>query len=70
MKMEFTFLIHMLIAIVFTAVDDDLEEVETNRRMFQNVIDAHSTISPDLQFVAFTGGTRVSFLSYSPFPPS
>lgn len=46
--------------VVFTAVDDDIEEVAVNRRMFQNVIDAHSLLSPDLQFVAFAGGTRVS----------
>lgn len=40
-------------------MDDDLEEVATNRRMLQNVIDAHNQISPKLQFVAFVGGTRV-----------
>lgn len=45
---------------VFTAVEDDLEEVAVNRRMFQNVIDAHGLISPNLQFVVFPGGTRVS----------
>lgn len=46
--------------LVFTAIDDDIEEVAVNRRMFQNVIDAHGLLSPDLQFVAFPGGTRVS----------
>jgi len=40
-------------------MDDDIEEVATNRRMLQNVIDAHNLISPNLQFVAFVGGTRV-----------
>lgn len=45
---------------VFTAVDDDIEEVAVNKRMFQNVIDAHGLISPNLQFVVFPGGTRVS----------
>ncbi|GKZ27356.1 hypothetical protein AbraIFM66951_005098 [Aspergillus brasiliensis] len=44
--------------LVFTAIDDDLEEVATNRRMLQKVIDAHNLISPNLQFVAFVGGTR------------
>ena len=45
---------------VFTAMDDDIEEVAVNKRMFQNVIDAHGLISPNLQFVVFPGGTRVS----------
>jgi nucleoside-diphosphate-sugar epimerase len=45
---------------VFTAVDDISEEVATNRKMFKNVIDAHSLISPKLKFVTFPGGTRVS----------
>ncbi|KAJ5723754.1 hypothetical protein N7488_001789 [Penicillium malachiteum] len=44
--------------LVFTAIDDEIEEVATNRRMFQNVIDAHNLLSPNLEFVAFTGGTR------------
>ncbi|KAJ5947871.1 hypothetical protein N7466_000886 [Penicillium verhagenii] len=44
--------------LVFTAVEDDIEEVSTNLRMFKNVIDAHGLISPNLQFVAFPGGTR------------
>ncbi|PYH70628.1 SDR family oxidoreductase [Aspergillus vadensis CBS 113365] len=44
--------------LAFAAMDDDLEEVATNRRMLQNVIDAHNLISPNLQFVAFVGGTR------------
>ncbi|PWY81646.1 hypothetical protein BO94DRAFT_495981 [Aspergillus sclerotioniger CBS 115572] len=51
--------------LVFTAMDDDLEEVATNRRMLQNVIDAHNQISPRLQFVAFVGGTR-GYGIYSP----
>ncbi|KAJ5709057.1 hypothetical protein N7493_010391 [Penicillium malachiteum] len=44
--------------LVFTAIDDEIEEVATNRRMFENVIDAHNLLSPNLKFVAFTGGTR------------
>ncbi|KAH6879409.1 hypothetical protein B0T10DRAFT_609852 [Thelonectria olida] len=44
--------------LVFTAIEDDVEEVAANCRMFQNVIDAHSLLSPNLQFVAFPGGTR------------
>lgn len=32
--------------------------------MFQNVIDAHSLLSPRLKFVAFPGGTRVSKAIY------
>ncbi|KAJ5400914.1 hypothetical protein N7465_011403 [Penicillium sp. CMV-2018d] len=44
--------------LVFTAIDDDLEEVATNKRMFQSVIDAHGLVSPNLLFVAFPGGTR------------
>ncbi|KAL2206999.1 hypothetical protein CC79DRAFT_1335232 [Sarocladium strictum] len=44
--------------LVFSAVSDDIEEVATNRHMFQNVIDAHNTLSPNLEFVAFPGGTR------------
>ncbi|GCB23025.1 3-oxo-Delta(4,5)-steroid 5-beta-reductase [Aspergillus awamori] len=51
--------------LVFTAMDDDLEEVATNRRMLQNVIDAHNLISPNLQFVSFVGGTR-GYGIYSP----
>ncbi|RAK99917.1 SDR family oxidoreductase [Aspergillus ibericus CBS 121593] len=51
--------------LVFTAMDDDLEEVATNRRMLQNVIDVHNMISPKLQFVAFVGGTR-GYGIYSP----
>ncbi|KAL5359231.1 hypothetical protein BJX96DRAFT_148024 [Aspergillus floccosus] len=43
---------------VFRAIDDDIEEVAINRRMLQNVIDAHNLICPNLQFVVFTGGTR------------
>ncbi|KAJ5147499.1 hypothetical protein N7476_000975 [Penicillium atrosanguineum] len=49
--------------LVFTAVDDNLEEVATNRQMFRNVIDAHSLLSPRLEFVAFPGGTRASKLT-------
>ncbi|CAG8417499.1 unnamed protein product [Penicillium salamii] len=44
--------------LVFAAVEDDIEEVTTNLRMFKNVIDAHNLISPNLQFVVFPGGTR------------
>ncbi|KAK3490370.1 uncharacterized protein B0T23DRAFT_420873 [Neurospora hispaniola] len=44
--------------LVFQAVEDDIEEVAINRRMFQNVVDAHTILSPNLQFVAFAGGTR------------
>jgi hypothetical protein len=44
---------------VFTAVEDDIEEVATNLRMFRNVIEALNTLCPNLQFVAFPGGTRV-----------
>ncbi|KAJ5777004.1 hypothetical protein N7520_000250 [Penicillium odoratum] len=44
--------------LVFTAVEDDIEEVSTNLRMFKNVIQAHGLISPNLSFVAFAGGTR------------
>ncbi|PYI04386.1 hypothetical protein BO78DRAFT_373021 [Aspergillus sclerotiicarbonarius CBS 121057] len=51
--------------LVFTAMDDDIEEVATNRRMLQNVIDVHNLISPKLQFVAFVGGTR-GYGIYSP----
>lgn len=50
----------MLTIKVFSAIDDDLEEVAVNRQMFQNAIDAHNLLSPNLQFVAFPGGTRVS----------
>lgn len=45
---------------VFTAMDDDIEEVATNLRMLQNVIGAHNRLSPNLRFVTFPGGTRVS----------
>ena len=41
-------------------MDDDIEEVATNQRMFQSVIDAHNMLSPNLRFVTFPGGTRVS----------
>ncbi|KAF9893524.1 hypothetical protein FE257_010836 [Aspergillus nanangensis] len=51
--------------LVFSAVDDDIEEVATNRHMFENVVDAHGLISPNLQFVAFPGGTR-GYGIYSP----
>ncbi|PWY90982.1 hypothetical protein BO70DRAFT_82393 [Aspergillus heteromorphus CBS 117.55] len=44
--------------LAFSAIDDDIEEVATNRQMLQNVIDAHNMISPNLKFVAFPGGTR------------
>ncbi|KAJ6110693.1 hypothetical protein N7486_002928 [Penicillium sp. IBT 16267x] len=44
--------------LVFTAVKDNTEEFATNLRMFKNAIDAHGLISPNLRFVAFTGGTR------------
>ncbi|KAK4124687.1 hypothetical protein N657DRAFT_633714 [Parathielavia appendiculata] len=44
--------------LVFTAVEDDIEEVATNLRMFQNVIDAHNLLCPNLRFVTFPGGTR------------
>jgi hypothetical protein len=49
---------------VFQAIEDDIEEVATNLHMLQNVVDAHSLTSPDLQFVAFPGGSRVSFTGY------
>ncbi|KAJ6075755.1 hypothetical protein N7499_007736 [Penicillium canescens] len=51
--------------LVFTAVGDITEEVATNRKMFKNVIDAHSLISPKLKFVTFPGGTR-GYGTYSP----
>ncbi|KAJ5157285.1 uncharacterized protein N7482_008385 [Penicillium canariense] len=44
--------------LVFTAIEDDIEEAAVNRRMFQNVIDALGLVSPHLQFVVFPGGTR------------
>ncbi|KAI0177342.1 hypothetical protein BJ166DRAFT_561117 [Pestalotiopsis sp. NC0098] len=45
--------------LVFNAVGgDDIKEVATNLHMFRNVIDAHGLLSPNLQFVAFPGGTR------------
>ncbi|KAJ5248909.1 hypothetical protein N7468_000360 [Penicillium chermesinum] len=44
--------------LVFTAMEDDVEEVATNYRMFQRVIDVHNVTSPRLKFVAFPGGTR------------
>ncbi|RWA12169.1 hypothetical protein EKO27_g2924 [Xylaria grammica] len=47
-----------LFYLVFTAHPNGTEEVATNRRMLQNVIDAHNFLSPDLQFVVFPGGTR------------
>ncbi|KUL86271.1 hypothetical protein ZTR_08338 [Talaromyces verruculosus] len=46
------------IDIVFAANDDNLKEVEINRRMFTNVIRAHNKLNPDLKFVKFPGGTR------------
>ncbi|KAJ2996793.1 hypothetical protein NUW58_g854 [Xylaria curta] len=49
----------------FTSVPDEVEEVATNRRMLQNVIDAHNLLSPSLQFVVFPGGTR-GYGIYSP----
>jgi hypothetical protein len=52
MRMESTFAIRMLTISLFNAVDNDLREVATKRLMFQNIIDAHSLISPDLQFMA------------------
>lgn len=45
--------------LVFTAIADDIEEVDTNLRMMRNVIHAHERFSPNLRFVAFPGGTRV-----------
>lgn len=48
---------------MFNAVGgDDIKEVATNLHMFRNIIDAHDILSPDLQFVAFPGGTRVSIM--------
>ncbi|CAI7597740.1 unnamed protein product [Penicillium pancosmium] len=44
--------------LVFTAIADDIEEVDTNLRMMRNVIHAHEKFSPNLRFVAFPGGTR------------
>ncbi|KAI0425058.1 hypothetical protein F5Y09DRAFT_117278 [Xylaria sp. FL1042] len=44
--------------LAFTSASDDIDEVATNRRMLQNVIDAHNFLSPGLQFVVFPGGTR------------
>ncbi|KAH8660323.1 hypothetical protein BX600DRAFT_383064 [Xylariales sp. PMI_506] len=44
--------------LVFTAINDDIEEVATNLQMFQNVIGVHNLLSPRLQFVVFPGGTR------------
>lgn len=41
-------------------MEDDVEEVATNRSMLQNVVDAHTLLSPNLQFVVFPGGTRVN----------
>ncbi|KAJ5272528.1 hypothetical protein N7478_007653 [Penicillium angulare] len=52
--------------LVFTAIEDDIEEVALNKRMFQNVIDAHNLISSNLKFVAFPGGTR----GYGIYAPS
>ncbi|KAI0190141.1 hypothetical protein EV127DRAFT_430529 [Xylaria flabelliformis] len=54
-----------LFYLVFTSVPDEIEEVATNRRMLQNVIDAHNLLSPNLQFVVFPGGTR-GYGIYSP----
>ncbi|ORY57731.1 uncharacterized protein BCR38DRAFT_501247 [Pseudomassariella vexata] len=42
----------------FTSVNDDIEEVATNRAMLKNVIDAINLLSAELQFVVFPGGTR------------
>ncbi len=53
---------------MFTAIADDIEEVDTNRQMMQNVIDAHERLSPDLRFVAFPGGTRVRLQKLTPNP--
>ncbi|GAM38139.1 hypothetical protein TCE0_033r08641 [Talaromyces pinophilus] len=44
--------------LVFAANDDNLKEVEINRRMFTNVIRAHNKLNPNLKFVTFPGGTR------------
>jgi len=44
---------------VFTAMDDDIEEVATNLRMLRNVIDAHNILNSNLKFVTIIGGTRV-----------
>nr|CAD70323.1 conserved hypothetical protein [Neurospora crassa] len=43
---------------IYYLVENDIDEVAINRRMFQNVVDAHTILSPNLQFVAFAGGTR------------
>ncbi|KAJ5595697.1 hypothetical protein N7450_002155 [Penicillium hetheringtonii] len=43
---------------VFTAMDDDIEEVATNLRMLRNVIDAHNILNSNLKFVTIIGGTR------------
>ncbi|KAK8128949.1 hypothetical protein PG984_010057 [Apiospora sp. TS-2023a] len=44
---------------VFTSVGHDLEEeVAVNKKMLQNVIDAVSSLSQNLKFVVFPGGTR------------
>ncbi|KAI0801636.1 hypothetical protein GGR55DRAFT_692516 [Xylaria sp. FL0064] len=42
----------------FTSALNDIEEAAINRRMLQNVINAHNLLSPALQFVVFPGGTR------------
>lgn len=59
----------LLLYKVFTAVDDDIEEVAVNKHMFQNVIDAHGLISPNLQFVVFPGGTRVGRMQNTAYSP-
>ncbi|KAK8119781.1 uncharacterized protein PG998_004407 [Apiospora kogelbergensis] len=44
---------------VFTAIGQDLEEeVAVNKKMLQNVIDGVSSLSQNLKFVVFPGGTR------------
>ncbi|RAL06951.1 uncharacterized protein BO97DRAFT_409335 [Aspergillus homomorphus CBS 101889] len=44
--------------LAFTANSNALDEVAINSQMFSTVIAAHNTLSPDLEFVAFAGGTR------------
>ncbi|KAI0531626.1 hypothetical protein GGR58DRAFT_492993 [Xylaria digitata] len=44
--------------LAFTSIPNGTEEVATNRRMFQNIVDTHNSLSPNLQFVVFIGGTR------------
>ena len=56
-----TFLItRRKLCLVFTAIGQDLEEeVTVNKKMLQNVIDGVSSLSQNLKFVVFPGGTRV-----------